>query len=71
MDPGTFWDALSRQLEKKGPDYAQRCRLKGISLHDGGDVILPGNFPKLPVQEFRKSAPSAVVPEEDLRKVRE
>ena len=70
MDHGRFWDTLSRQLQKKGPDYIARCTFRNKPLNTGDNVILPASFPQLPIQEVQEVAPVIDACEEDLKNVR-
>jgi hypothetical protein len=47
---GHFWDSLSRQLQRRGPDYIDRCTFRNKPLSVGDNVILPAQFPPLPYQ---------------------
>ncbi|KAJ6498114.1 hypothetical protein C8R47DRAFT_1212438 [Mycena vitilis] len=43
---GTFWNSLSRQLEKKGPEYKDKCALRQKSLATtDGYTFVPITFP--------------------------
>ena len=68
-----FWDSLSGQLQKRGPDYIDRCTFRNEPLSAGGNVMLPALFPPLPcqVQDIPQAAPLVKVSEEDMRDVSE
>ena len=65
-----FWDSLSRQLQRRGPDYISRCTHRNEPLSIGDNVILPAQFPPSPykVQGFTSLVE---VSEEDRKNVSE
>lgn len=68
---GRFWDTLSQQLQRRGPEYIGRCTFRNAPLGTGDNVILPGKFPLFPyqVQDIPQVAPLIKVSEEDMRDV--
>ncbi|KAI9068145.1 hypothetical protein FKP32DRAFT_1672451 [Trametes sanguinea] len=40
-----FWDCMSRQLERKGPEYRKRCKFRNPPLVPGDNVIHPASWP--------------------------
>ena len=73
IDRGQFWDTLSQQLQRRGPDYIDRCTFRTKPPSPGDDVISPAQFPALPhqVQDIPQATPLVKVSEEDLNKVSE
>ena len=70
---GQFWDSLSRQLQRRGSDYIDRCTFRNKPLSTGDNVILPAQFPPLPyqVEDVSWDEPLVKVSEEDMRDVSE
>lgn len=68
-DNGRFWDALSKQLQNKGPDYVARCTFMNEPSDAGKNVIPPASFPRQFFQEIQEISPMAKVSEEDLKNV--
>lgn len=67
-----FWDTLSQQLQKRGPDYIERCTFRNKPLNTGDNVILPALFPPLSYQvQDTQAVPLIKVREEDMKDVRE
>ena len=69
LDHGRFWDSLSQQLQKRGPDYTGRCTFRNQPGDD--NVILPAFFPSLPsqVQDTPQAEPLIKIREEDMKDV--
>ena len=63
-----FWDNLSRQLQRRGPDYIKRCTFRNKPISTGNNAILPALFPPL-VNEIQGSTPRIEVSEEDMKDV--
>ncbi|KAM5542265.1 hypothetical protein V8D89_004138, partial [Ganoderma adspersum] len=41
-----FWDAMSRHLNGRGPEYRKRCIFRNKESHQRGQsIVLPGDFP--------------------------
>ena len=68
---GRFWDTLSQQLQKRGPDYIERCSFRNKPLSAGDNVILPALFPPASrrVQDVPQTTPLIKVREEDMKDV--
>lgn len=64
-----FWDTLSGQLQKKGPNYIENCTFRNKPLSAGDNVIHPASFSQSPVQEVQEVIPLVKTCEEDLKKV--
>ena len=66
-----FWDSLSRQLQRRGPDYIERCTFRNKPLSVGDNVILPAQFPPLPyqVEDVPQDEPLVKVSDEDMKDV--
>ena len=65
-----FWDNLSQQLQRRGPEYIERCTFRNKPLSIGDNVILPAQFPPLEYH-ISPSAPFVKVSEEDIKDVSE
>ena len=65
---GQFWNCLSRQLQRRGPDYIDRCTLP---VNVDNDVILPIRFPPLShqVEDVSQTVPLVKVSEEEMKDV--
>lgn len=70
---GGFWDNVSRQLQRRGPDYIERCTFRNSPLGTGENAILPAQFPPLPyqLQGISQAVPLVKVSEEDTKDVSE
>lgn len=70
---GKFWDTLSRQLQRRGSDYVDRCTFRDKPLSAGDNVILPAQFPPLlyQVEDVPQDEPLVKVSEEDMKDVSE
>jgi len=68
-----FWNNLSWQLQRRGPEYIERCTPRNQPLSDGDDVILPENFPPLSyqVEDVPPDESLVKVSEEDMKEVSE
>ena len=68
-----FWDSLSRQLQRRGQDYIERCTFRNKPLSTGGNVILPAMFPSLPddVQDLPQTEQFVKVSDDDMKDVSE
>ena len=65
-----FWDSLSRQLQRRGRDYVERCTFRNKPLSAGDNVILPAQFPPLPYEiEDVPQDEQLKVSEEDMKDV--
>jgi len=65
-----FWDTLSQQLQRRGPDYIERCTFRNEPLTPGDNVISPALFPPLPYQvQDIQVAPLVKACEEDMKTV--
>jgi hypothetical protein len=71
LHPARFWDILSQQLQRWGPEYIERCTFQNKPLNTGDNVILPGTFPPFPyqVQDIPQTAPLDKISEEDMKAV--
>ncbi|KAF9642213.1 P-loop containing nucleoside triphosphate hydrolase protein, partial [Thelephora ganbajun] len=66
-----FWDNLSRQLQKRGTNYIERCTFRDEPLGAIDDVIKPALFPPSTHQDQDTSqpAPTVKVCEEDMKEI--
>ena len=66
-----FWDSLSRQLQRRGEDYVERCAFRNKPLSTGGYVILPAMFPPLldDVQDLPRTDQFVKVSDDDMKDV--
>jgi hypothetical protein len=67
-----FWDSLSRQLQRRGRDYIERCTFRN-KPSTGGYVVLPAMFPHLPddVQDLPQTEQPVKVSDDDMKDVSE
>ena len=70
---GRFWDSLSGQLQRRGPDYIERCTFRNAPLSTDNNVVPPALFPSssYQAQDTPQAAPFIKVCEEDVKDVSE
>lgn len=71
LHPRQFWDGLSWQLQRRGPEYVRRCTFRNVPLSASDNVILPAMFPPLlyEIRDIPQAGPSDNASEEDLKDV--
>lgn len=66
-----FWDALSQQLQQRGPEYIERCTFRNKPSSD--NLISPALFPLSPrqVRDIQQTVPLVKAREQDMKDVSE
>lgn len=66
-----FWDSLSRQLQRRGGEYIERCAFRNKPTT--GNVILPAMFPPLPddAEDLPQTEQFVKVSDDDMKDVSE
>ncbi|KAI0757677.1 hypothetical protein C8Q80DRAFT_1265551 [Daedaleopsis nitida] len=64
LDRKRFWDCMSRQLERRGPEYRKRCTFRNVPVSPRDKVYSPASWP--PLAELAPLEPVSSV--SDMRK---
>lgn len=66
-----FWDTLSRQLQRRGQDYIDRCTFQNKPLGVDDDIVLPAVFSPSTerVRGTEENSSLGKVSEEDMKEV--